>query len=260
MVERIKKGKGDIVFLLDVTVSMEKCLQAVKDNLITFASTLAGEVEKLGTVSKKIEPDIRYKVCGYRDQSCDGDKWFIDFPFVRNIDEVKTHMNHADMTHCGGGDEPESLLDALYKVGMMPLSGIQEPEDPNKWRRGVRHCILIFTDATFHKRATLPEIKDLDIFAVYEKIITSKIRLFGLVPEWEGYNLLGQFPYARMDYYIKGDLVKKLGEDSPEGAAAQIASADALEKLAKNEIFSSWRIARELTLSDSRYIKPDAVD
>ena len=233
------KGRVDIVFLLDVTGSMDKCLAALKTNLANFTQTI-GDNLKGGVNDPVITLDARYKVCGYRDQSCDGDKWFIDFPFVRNIDEVKTHMNHADMTHCGGGDEPESLLDALYKVGMMPLSGIQEPEDPNKWRRGVRHCILIFTDATF-KNATLPEIAGFGVQDIYNKIADKKPVLFGLVPAWSGYDDLGAWPNTQFTNYIEGAPVANLGKDGPEGNAAQIAAVTALEKMSVDkDTFSAF--------------------
>ena len=223
------KGRVDIVFLLDVTGSMDKCLAALKTNLANFTQTI-GDNLKGGVNDPVITLDARYKVCGYRDQSCDGDKWFIDFPFVRNIDEVKTHMNHADMTACGGGDEPESLLDGLYKVGMMPVSGTQELEDPNKWRRGVRHCILIFSDATF-KNATLPEIAGLGAADIFNKIADKKPVLFGLLPEWSGYDDLSAFPHSQITYYIKGPAVTNLGKPGPEGEAAQIAAVTALEKM-----------------------------
>ena len=225
-------GKVDIVFLLDVTGSMETCLTALKTNLTDFVKSI-GDNLKGGVNDPVITLDARYKVCGYRDQSCDGDKWFIDFPFVRNIDEVKTYMNHADMTACGGGDEPESLLDGLYKVGMMPVSGIQEPEDPIKWRRAVRHCILIFSDATF-KKATLPEIAGFEVQDIYNKIADKKPVLFGLVPKWDGYDDLTAFPKSKFTYYIEGAAVADLGKDGPKGDAAQRAAVKALEEMSKN--------------------------
>jgi len=107
----------------------------------------------------------------------------------------------------GGTGKATSLLDAIYKIGMMPVNASKTIEDSNKWRKGVRRCVLIITDATFHKRATLPEIKDLDALEIYEKIWRAKLRLFLHVPEWEGYNLLEGFPYSRTDYYIIGDPV-----------------------------------------------------
>lgn len=261
MTERINKGKGDVVFLLDVTGSMEKCLQAVKDNLITFASTVASEVEKLSSANEKIVSDIRYKVVGYRDQPTHRDdcKWYVNFPFVRTVEELKKQIDHPDMVHKGGADEPESLLDALYMLGIAPESGMQEDEDPNKWRYQVAKTVAFFTDATFHKKATLPEIKDLDASGVYEKISSAKLRLFGLVPEWEGYRLIGSFPYSTLEYYIKGDSVAKLGEDSPEGNDAQLASVEALEKLALNK-GGFTKIIEDIAKGVSKHVKPESID
>ena len=223
------KGVVDIVFLIDVTSGREPCLYAIKSNLNNLAQTIADNLE-CGVNGPVITLDARYKVCGFRDQECDGDKWFIDFPFVRNIEEVKTHMNHADMYSLGGGDEPESLLDGLYKVGMMPVCDSQEPEDPNKWRKGAMHCVLIFTDATF-KNATLPEIAGFGCLEIYNKIADKKLVLFGLVPEWSGYDDLSAWPHSQITYYIKGPAVTNLGEPGPEGDAAQIAAITACNKM-----------------------------
>jgi len=223
------KGLVDIVFLLDVTGGREPCLNAIKSNLTNFAQTIADNLEG-GVNGPVITLDVRYKVCGYRDQSCDGDKWFIEFPFVRNIEEVKTHINHPNMSSYGGGDQPESLLDGLYKVGMMPVCESKEPEDPTKWRKGAMHCVLIFTDATF-KNATLPEIEGFGVADIYNKIADKKLVLFGLVPEWSGYDDLSAWPNSQITNYINGPAVANLGKSGPEGDAAGAAAITACRNM-----------------------------
>lgn len=223
----------DIVFLLDVTGCRVHFLEALKLQIVDFENAIVDNLKSdLNTL--EVNLNARYKVCGFRDQECDGDKWFIEFPFVRNIEEVKTHMNHADMSPCGGGDEPESLLDALYKVGMMPISGAQEPENPNAWRPEVKHCILIISDATF-KNATLPEIAGFGVVEIFYKIADKKLVLFGLVPEWSGYDDLSTWPESYFTYYIKGPAVSNLGESGPEGNAAGMAAVKALADIAMDK-------------------------
>ena len=252
---------SDIVFLLNVTESMEKSQQAIKENLITFASTFTMEVKKLRPNYNNFVPDIRYKVCGFRDQEFDGDKWFIDLPFVRNIEEVSNHLNHKDMEPFGGTGKATSLLDAIYKIGMMPVNASKTLEDSNKWRKGGTPCIFIISDSTF-KNATLPEISGFGVQDIYYKIadkclamfglvtdwndmdlnnhLFPRIRdhipvLFGLVPGWIGYDDLSAWPHSRFNYFIREEEITGLGKAGQEGDAAQLATQQALAKMSLNK-------------------------
>lgn len=227
------KGKVDLVFLLDVSGSMSECLEAVKTNLSSFVESL-GNGLKGGPNDPNISLDARYKVCGYRDHEFDNDKWLVDHDFVRDINELKKQFSSPDMKATGGGDEPESLLDAIYTLGVMPESGLQENEGPRKWRSGVHACILIFTDATY-KPATLPEIKGAGVAELYNKVASKKLKLFGMVPQWEGYEELSAFPGTQFTQYIEGPAVAHLGKTGPEGDAAQIAAVTALKNQAMSK-------------------------
>lgn len=227
------KGKVDLVFLLDVSGSMSECLEAVKSNLSSFVDSL-GNGLKGGPNDPHISLDVRYKVCGYRDHVYDGDKWLIDHDFVRDINELKKQFSSPDMAANGGGDEPESLIDAIYTLGMMEESGLQENEGAKKWRSGVHHCVLIFTDATY-KPATIPEIKGAGVPELYNKIASKKLKLFGMVPQWEGYEELSAFPGTQFTQYIEGPSVANLGKPGPEGEASQIAAVNALKNRAMNK-------------------------
>src|SRR5205823_10862629 len=57
------KGVADIVFLLDATGSMGPCINAVKQNIKTFAQTFTTPTPNGPAVVK----DWRAKVMGYRD-------------------------------------------------------------------------------------------------------------------------------------------------------------------------------------------------
>ena len=56
---------------------------------------------------------------GYRDieaAQSEGLPWLVDAPFVRDADELKAQLSQLKAE--GGGDEPESLLDALFKISV----------------------------------------------------------------------------------------------------------------------------------------------
>jgi len=232
----------DIVILLNVTGSMNKSFPLLKTSLINF-------VKKL---EEKFEDTVRYKICGFRDQESDGDKWFIDFPFVRNIEEVKYNLNHADMDPRGGCGSPDSLLDALYKIGNMPRVlrefDFKAPEDPNKWcaLRKFSRIVVIFSDYIF-KNATLPEISGFGCFEIYNKLADKKLVFLGLVPEWIGFYDLSAFPRSQFNYYTKGPAIANLGKPGPEGEAAILVAQQSLEKFLKESDENlDWLTSSEL--------------
>ena len=120
------KGVADIVFLIDVSGSMAPIIDALRKNIEVFVDTLGAGDANSGPPVK----DWRGKVIGFRDAEHDPN-WFHDFPFVRDAVALKAQL--AELRAEGGGDEPESLLDALYKVSTMEASpkGAQS-EEPTK--------------------------------------------------------------------------------------------------------------------------------
>ncbi len=143
-------GTVDLVFLIDGTGSMGPCMDALKSNINVFLDGLTGLQSPVR--------DWRGKVVTYRDQAADGAGWFEDKAFVHNDapglkDQLRTLV--AD----GGGDEPESLLDALHRLCAMEqmAKGTQAP-DPLKWRyrSDAARVIIVFTDATYKSPMTYP--------------------------------------------------------------------------------------------------------
>src|SRR5687767_5982171 len=126
------KGVADIVFMVDISGSMAPCIDALRSNIEAFIDSLSkGEANNAPPIR-----DWRGKVVGYRDieaAQSEGLPWIVDAPFVRDAGELKTQLSQLRAE--GGGDEPESLLDALFKTASMEATpkGSQS-EDPNKWR------------------------------------------------------------------------------------------------------------------------------
>jgi hypothetical protein len=139
-----KKGIPDIVFLLDASGSMDKCLRAVTDNIAAFVDTLSTPDANGGVLIK----DWRIRVIGYRDKEADGSHWWLDSPFSGDVAQVKANL--AALEPKGGGDEPESLLDAMYTISQWPSAEKGSAASPTGWRH--RHdatrIVIIFTDAS----------------------------------------------------------------------------------------------------------------
>lgn len=178
-----KKGIPDIVFLLDATGSMQPCIQAVMQNISTFIDTLNAPDANGGVPIK----DWRVRVLGYRDKDADGSQWWVDNPFTSDADEVKRQL--AAIEAKGGGDEPESLLDAMYALTQWPVAEKGEIPSANGWRH--RHdatrIAIIFTDAS-----TKPNFKDAsgstgtidDLINLYH---THRLKVVMFAPEAPGY-------------------------------------------------------------------------
>jgi len=230
MAETKIKGVVDIVILLDVTGSMQECIDAVKGSISTFINSLSAKDANNDAPIK----DWRMKICGYRDHQYNESNWFVDNPFVRDVAAVQAQLSAANMQAGGGGDEPESLLDAIYKLAKMDQAGVQDGEDMNKWRaRGAAaRTIIFFTDATFKIPMTIPEAVGGGVGDVITAIMSNRIILCGFCPEWQGYLDLASADRAEFEFVARlGDTpaLAGLGKPGEEGRAAMVASVGALK-------------------------------
>lgn len=139
-----RKGIPDIVFLLDASGSMTKCLRAVTDNIAAFVDTLSSPDANGGVLIK----DWRIRVIGYRDKDFDGSHWWLDNPFTSDVATVKSHLVALEAK--GGHDEPESLLDAMYTVSQWPVAekGAAAPAQCWRHRHDAARVVVVFTDAS----------------------------------------------------------------------------------------------------------------
>ena len=186
------KGVADIVFLVDVSGSMAPCIDALRKNIEAFVDSLsAGDANNAAPVR-----DWRAKVVGYRDfevSQSDGTPWLVDNDFVRDAGALKAQL--AQLRAEGGGDEPESLLDALYKIATMEATpkGTQS-EDPGKWRyrSDAARVVVVFTDASFKETLVIPEAKGGALQDVANVVMANRIILSLFAPNFEGYDRLSQ--------------------------------------------------------------------
>lgn len=178
---------GDIVFLIDATSSMQESIDAIRYNIKNFFQMLFQEFEDW----RSRDLDWRARVVGYRDVEADGADWFVSNPFVRDVGAVESQLDTLHAT--GGGDVPESLLDALYKVATFGNTerGARE-ENPEKWRsRGeARRCVVVFSDAPFHPTTRLPEAPGLGWTDIANLVMNERLCLFLCAPQMDCYNAL----------------------------------------------------------------------
>lgn len=145
-----KKSKAiaDVVFCFDCTGSMSGIIGTVKSNVSKF-------VQGLNSDSSTVI-DWRARAVGYGDFEVDTPCIQNDYPFSNDIPSVQEQISKIQMV--GGGDAPESTLDAISQVMMK-----------SDWRSGCHKIIVVFTDAptkeintiTTREFASLQTIDDL---------------------------------------------------------------------------------------------------
>ncbi len=186
------KGVADIVFVVDISGSMAPCIDALRQNIETFVGSLSsGDANNAAPVK-----DWRAKVVGYRDieaAESEGLPWIVDNQFVRDPAELKGQL--ASLQANGGGDEPESLLDTLFKVATMEATakGAQTVEG-GKWRyrSDAARVVVVFTDASFKETMNIPEAKGGSLQDVANVVMANRIILSVFAPNFEGYDRLSQ--------------------------------------------------------------------
>jgi hypothetical protein len=246
----------DIVMLMDLSESMQRCIDAVKNNVSVFVSRLEARDEN----NKSPATDWRIKVCGYRNhQATPGttdENWFVDNPFVTDVASVEAQIAGPSMRASGGGDEPPSLLDALFKIAKTEQSGMQDELDPLKWRASglADRVTVFFTGATFKSPMTVPEASGGGVVDVILALMGAKIILCGFCPEWEGYEVLASVDRAEIQFVARLDenpALAGLGKPGEEGHCASIAAIEALNSKA-----SIWGRLSPSTLRSEGFTRP----
>lgn len=174
------RGVADIVFLLDATASMTPCLEALKENVGVFIDSLAaGDPNNASPVK-----DWRAKVIGFRDFQHYPEHAWEEHPFSRDPEALKAHL--ASLEPVGSLDEPESLLDALYRVATMAASeqGAQA-DDPDRWRyrSEAARVVVVFTDASYHETMSIPEAQGGSVDDVINAVVTNRVILSLFAPD-----------------------------------------------------------------------------
>lgn len=121
----------DIVFLMDSTRSMTPFIDTLKQNCIDFAEIVRREGH-----------DCRLGLVGFGD--VDLNEPIEVFPPTADLGEFRQRIGGLEVT--GGGDNPESSVEALQRALTIPF------------RDGARVCMVHITDAGCHNVGQLPTI------------------------------------------------------------------------------------------------------
>ncbi|KQO18701.1 stalk domain-containing protein [Paenibacillus sp. Leaf72] len=156
---KISKGitaPTDIVFVIDVTGSMGGVIDYIKETVKSFVDS--------------VPAGSNFAIVAYRDINyVDQNKNLEFYSFTNNKNELKTNLDQ--LKAAGGGDEPESGLDAIY-MAMNKLSG----------RTNAKRIIFI-TDASVHDKGTTSAKSSFTLKQVIAELKTNKVVLDAIAPK-----------------------------------------------------------------------------
>jgi len=128
----------DIVFVIDVTMSMDAVLTLVCDNALNFYSDFMSVMRSKG----KSVSEVRVRVVAFRDYAYDHEDAMLLTNFFSLPDEAdKLQMAIKSLEPDGGGDDPEDGLEAL-------AFAIRSDWNPRGQKR--RQVIVVWSDEGTH--------------------------------------------------------------------------------------------------------------
>jgi len=215
-----KRGVVDIIFVIDVSGSMGPAISQIGKNIVSFIENLNPEDVKEWRVKvfsfsdlESDTPDISLNVSRDWITSSDQDKGQkLINQFVECIEIVKKQ---------GGGDEPESSLDALYIAAKDGFDA--------HWTERTRAAVL-FTDATpkeFQKETLGGDFDGIQLLS--QMINDNHVYTFIFAPKHGDYNQIK----TNCSKYVTYNAVNEGGED-PVEALKNIDFADVLKTLGKS--------------------------
>jgi Mg-chelatase subunit ChlD len=144
-----KKRRADVMFVLDCTGSMGGEIQAIKDSISDFADTITSQGVR-----------VRVGLIEFRDRLIGEEHRVLQFKGQTFTDDpVVFRSEVAALKADGGGDAPESSLDALMLALRQPFSA-----DADK-------VIVLITDAPPH----IPDLSTKSIDEVIQAIRANKL-------------------------------------------------------------------------------------
>ncbi len=134
----------DIVFCIDITGSMQPTIDTVKN----FATSLYDDlIPFMLKVAHREVKALRVKVIGFRDFYADGKYALEESNFFKLPEQNQDFKNFVSSLEAkGGGDDPESSLEALalaMKTDWVKITDLSTQRS--------RHVIVLFTDDAAHK-------------------------------------------------------------------------------------------------------------
>lgn len=132
------KCNVDLVIAIDATGSMTPIIENVKNKAKDFHQL----IDIALTEKNRYVDNLRIKVIVFRDYFVDGDQSMIESKFFKMPDEIETFTKFVNTISAnGGGDEPESALEALA----LSIDSDWVTDGAKK-----RHIVVMWTDASAH--------------------------------------------------------------------------------------------------------------
>jgi Mg-chelatase subunit ChlD len=172
------KPRIEVCFVLDTTGSMGGLIEGAKQKVWSIANEM---------ISAKPTPELKLGLIGYRDR---GDEYVVkSFQLTDDIDSIYGHLR--DFKAEGGGDEPESVNEALAEaIEKMPWS-----QD-----RKVLKIIFLVGDAPPHMDyADGPKYPELCRIAAKKDLIINTVQCGSIAettPIWKEIAKLSEGSYA----------------------------------------------------------------
>ena len=187
-------GYVDFVICLDTTGSMSDVIKNVTNNI---ADSLIKNMDSKMTKNQS-QLDWRGRIIGFGDINCD--EPIYEGTFTSNADQLVREL--ASIPSTGGGDEPESSLDALYLAAQSP------------WRTDtpVHKVVILFTDATPHAEIHAKTVSSgpRDVARINEEYTKNRIKLFLYGRQHEIYEKLESIPRAQINLWPSPEIFKQL--------------------------------------------------
>ena len=186
-----KKGVVDIIFLMDVSGSMGPAIGGLAKNIGTFVSTLEENNVK----------DYKAKIYTFSDLEHDAAELAMDFtrPYTNDPQELVNQLAQAIelVKQRGGLDEPESSLDAIFKITSDINSSFPDPFTDRT------RIVILFTDASPKKIMEETIGADLEGLPLLSQNIKSNhINLFMYAPSNDDYNELSMSSGSNVTYNV----------------------------------------------------------
>lgn len=211
--QKTKKGIVDIIFVIDTSASMGPAIKNLTMNIANFINNLD---------PKKIQ-DYRVKVYSFGDLEVDSAeiKLNVSRPWTKEPQEFVGQLTECVklVQNGGGGDEPESSLDAVY---IASRDGFD-----THWSERKR-VIVLFTDATPKKilKETLLGVDADGTQLLSQQINDNHTHFFMFAPEHEDY----QFIASNSARYVNYKPINQEGKTLVE-SLIEIDYSEVLERL-----------------------------
>lgn len=174
-----KYASLDLVFLVDASRSMSSSIDALVSKISTFIDALNGGYGN----SRLLIADWRMRLVGYRDRDCNGVQWLVDNLFSTDAGEIKSQSTSLEAV--GGGNDPTSLLDAMYQVSQWVTAEKGLPPAANGWRHhhDAARGVIIFTDASCKNTFTSNDGSEGTVDDLIHAYHSAKLEVTLLAPE-----------------------------------------------------------------------------